>query len=220
MSQAVGGVMGRVGKLSEDWRRLAKLDKQMSPPTSCLHDWLKKTTTDVSAPPIVIDEAALYFMKGVRTGIVSNSKKSVACALALACRNHGADKIKEIADVVGIKAMRLVDGVYNLANGIGVTVKEVNISRELVNDLQALGLTQQDYVEVSKHVAAVAKKYPSSARVRTLFAAVTYGLHSTALTQKQTAAAFGVDEYTLRSQWIDKVKPYIESMGLHAEAVR
>jgi transcription initiation factor TFIIIB Brf1 subunit/transcription initiation factor TFIIB len=204
--------MGNTARMSDDWKRLAKLDKQMGPPASPLRNWLKKLSADVNAPPVAIDEAVTYFLKGLRSGIVRNSKKWVACALALACRNHGADRVKEISDAVRVKPMDLVNGVHSLADGLGLTVKETNISRELMNDLQALGLTQEDYVEISTHVAAVAKRYPSSARIRTLFAAVTYGLHSTTLTQRQAADAFGVDEYTLRSQWIAKVKPYMDSL--------
>ncbi|MDG6989650.1 MAG: hypothetical protein JRN21_10090 [Nitrososphaerota archaeon] len=211
MNQANGSVMGYTYAMPEEWKRLAILDQKYSP-KSMLNTWLKRVVADINAPQIVIDETILYFIKGLGVHAVPNNRRGVACALALACRNHEADRVKEIAEIAGVKAMDLTNGMYKLADGLKVTVAATNISRELFHGIQSLGLPQEAYVEVSKHVAAVAKRYPSGIRLRTLFAAVTYGLYSMALTQKQTAEAFGVDEYTLREQWGSKVRPYMETL--------
>lgn len=167
--------------------------------------WYAQVGQQLGLPQIVVDEATV-FLRRISGSVALRGRpgKKEAC-LFLACRIHGVPRRpSDIARLTPVKPFRVVSLAHEIAQELGVEVRQENMNKRLFRAVEELRLPRDYYAEALGVCSRLKSEDPSGRDPRSLFSAILYGLDKRDgghLTQDMVAAAFGITVYTVRTAW-------------------
>jgi transcription initiation factor TFIIIB Brf1 subunit/transcription initiation factor TFIIB len=170
-------------------------------------EWLDQVGRRLNLPPIVIDEADTL-LRRLRASqkLKGRPGKKEAC-LFLACRLHEIRRTpEEIASFTNIRPFKIVRMAYEIAEELGVEIRQSNDTRILFRAIEVLRLPREYYTETLQIYSNLKNKNPNGRDPRSLFAAILYGLvkrEGGHMTQVRVGSALDITEYTVRLAWGD-----------------